>query len=87
MNIHDFVNDLKEKFAREIKDYIQTTFEVIICDLAAKHDLDEELIRDTIQRTLNKSIKKCSVITKLGHSCKYTATEGKDLCLKHYNMS
>lgn len=86
MNIHDFVDNLKEKFALDIKEYIETMFSSIITDLSLQHGISETTLNDTLQKTLSKSLKKCSVVTKLGHNCKYDAREGHSVCLKHYNI-
>lgn len=85
MNIHDFVNDIKEKFANEIRAYIQSVFDDVIDTLAIQHNIEKELIRETLNTTLNKSVRKCALTTKLGHRCKYNAKEGHTLCLKHFN--
>ena len=86
MNIHDFVNTLKDKFAQELSTYIENVFDEVIDILSYEHKIEKTVIKSTLNKTMNKSIKKCSNITKLGHSCKYNAKEGHKLCIKHFNM-
>ena len=86
MNIHDFVSSLKDRFVIEITKYIENVFSEVIDDISTQHDINKDLIRASLKKTLNKSIKKCSTITKLGHGCKYNAKEGHELCIKHLNL-
>lgn len=84
--MHDFVNGLKQKFADEIHKYIESVFDDVIDNISIQHNIDRALIYDTLHSTLEKSLKKCTIVTKMGHNCKYNAKENNDYCIKHYNM-
>ena len=85
MNIHEFVDDMKERFETEIRHYIQEILASIAKTLSEKHNIPENEIMDSMNNLLNHSTKKCRKITKQGHSCKYDAKLGEDFCIKHTN--
>lgn len=86
MNIHDFVEKMKDQFATEVESYIKTLIEESIVDISIKNNIDQIVLKDTIDRTMTSSKKKCIMKTTLGHACKYTAIEGGDMCVRHHNL-
>lgn len=86
MNIHEFVNDLKERFEVEIKEYIQSIIRTIVKQISEKHDIPMEDLMNSVEHTLEHSTKKCKKITKQGHRCKYDASIGESFCIKHINL-
>ena len=87
MNINDFVMDIRKRFEDEIRNYIHTILEDVITKISENHDIPIDILRQHVQSVFSQSVRKCSVITKMGHECKYDTKCGHSVCIKHFNMT
>lgn len=87
MNINDFVRDIRDKFEEEIRRYIHSMLDDVVIRISMEYEIPIDTLREHVQDVVNKSVRKCSIITKMGHECKYDSKCGHSVCVKHFNMS
>ena len=86
MNIHQFVDELKDRFESELLGYLREMLSSVAMKLSEEHHIPCNEIMESIDHILNNSVKKCKKITKQGHPCKYDSKLGESFCIKHTNL-
>ena len=65
MNINDFVRDIRDKFEEEIRRYIHSMLDDVVIRISMEYEIPIDTLREHVQDVVNKSVRKCSIITKM----------------------
>jgi hypothetical protein len=85
--INQLISRINQLVEQEVTEYIDERIEILLQDMSCKHGLSYENLLEDYRKSRNTNKRKCTMITTLGHTCKYDAKPNEKICKKHYNKA
>jgi len=83
--IDSLIDRINRIVEQEVTVFIDERIDILLREVSVKYGISyQDLVAD-YKRSRDIKKRKCSMITILGHSCKYDAKPDDELCRKHFN--